>query len=90
MAATADPASRAHRRDDRRQRGAPRPYPGGAPARLGQHDLHAADPALGEARLAEAQVQPPQPLEALVVAEPPGSRRCAPSTFARQRRSVSA
>ena len=49
-----------------------------------------ADPALGEAGLAEAEVQPPQPEEALVVAERREARRRDASTFARQRRSVSA
>src|SRR3954469_3004475 len=54
-----------------RRGGRPRHGHGTAPARLAEHDLDAADPALLEAGLAPAQIQPPQPLEALVVAEPP-------------------
>src|SRR4051794_9239730 len=41
-----------------------------APAGLAEDDLDGADPALLEAGLAPAQAEPPQPLEALVVAEP--------------------
>ena len=49
-----------------------------------------ADAPLGEARLAVAQVQRPEPPEALVVAERGRAARRSRSKFARQRRSVSA